>query len=182
MWCVSSWSTGSSHLVPNPKREFWRSTTLEIIQMFGPYAVVDAMTVKLRRVCSTIGMVVNICQLVSRSCVPLHTSCQHCVLGSPNSAMVRFFHSPATLFNRKCPIRSPHHLLVLTQRSLLHHRSQRILLVRFHQHLPWCLVRRLLFPSHLWLCFLLALQHTPALVDRSQKQDLHLFVGSIRAH
>ena len=70
------------------------------------------MTVKLRRGCTTIGMVVSICQLVSRSCVPLHTSCPHCVRGSSDSVMSSFLPLPATLF-RQCPVRS-HHLLVVT--------------------------------------------------------------------
>ena len=32
--CVSRLSTGPHHLVPDPQREFWCSTALEIIQMF----------------------------------------------------------------------------------------------------------------------------------------------------
>ena len=89
------------------------------------------MTVKLRRVCSMIGMVVSICRLVSSSCVPLHTSCLHYVLGSP------FLPFPATLLNRECPARSPHFFLVLTQRPLhLLHRNQPIHSVRLLQHLP----------------------------------------------
>ena len=32
---VSRWSTGSRHPVPDPQREFWCTTALEIIQMFS---------------------------------------------------------------------------------------------------------------------------------------------------
>ena len=130
------------------------------------------------------------CQLVSRSCVPLHTSCPHCVLGSSDSVMSSFLPLPATLLFRQCPVRS-HHLLVVTlcpvllgrhqpflpvpQRPLLVHRNQPILSVLLFQQFPKCLVRRLLLPTRLWLCILVALQHLRAVVvvDLSQKQDLH---------
>ena len=63
------------------------------------------------------------------------------------------------------------------------HQIQSVLSVLLLQQFPMCLVRRLLLPTRLWLCILVALQHPRAVVvvvDFTQKQDLHVSHGSLR--
>ena len=195
---VSRWSTGSRHPVPDPQREFWCSTALEIIQMFSAHVQSlthdsevaqglqhnwdggEHLSARLQELCSPP-------HIISALCAWLVRQCDEFVSPTSGNVVVQRVPSPVSPpppgpHPVPRPSRSNQPILSVRQRALLLHRNQPILSVRLLQQLPKCLVRRLLLPTRLWLCILVALQHLRAtvVVDLSQKQDLHVSHGSLR--
>ena len=140
---VSRWSTGSRHPVPDPQCEFWRSTALEIIQMFGAHVQSlthdsevaqglqhnwdggEHLSARLQELCSPP-------HIMSALCAWLVRQCDEFVSPTSGNVVVQRVPSPVS-----------HHLLVLTlcpsfsvgtsqsfQCALLLHRIQPILSVR----------------------------------------------------